>query len=221
MIEAPLLLRLQDFESRHDAIFSYIFNVYVAAQKQFFFECSTAMAPVPPAVGADAAPALPLILNHGHRGDIDEVKMAIQRQNQATANTAPVADEAKETQKPVDVQEPAPFVAPPAPAQPAEPIQAEKPIDLLQPEAAPQAPQVQAPQAPQAPATEDPLDSLLAGFAPAAAPQQPVDIAPQQPVDIPVSEPVEEQPVANPPEIDFLSQPVLMSDTMNKPESVM
>lgn len=214
MIEAPLLLRLQDFESRHDAIFSYIFNVYVAAQKQFFFECSTAMAPFPPAVGADAAPALPLILNHGHRGDIDEVKMAIQRQNQATANTAPVADEAKETQKPVDVQEPAPFVAPPAPAQPAEPIQVEQPIDLLQPEAAPQAPQ-----APQAPATEDPLDSLLAGFAPAAS-QQPVDIAPQQPVDIPVSEPAE-QPVANPPEIDFLSQPDLMSDTMNKPESAM
>ena len=55
MIEAPLLLRLQDFESRHDAIFSYIFNVYVAAQKQFFFECSTAMAPFPPAVGAALA----------------------------------------------------------------------------------------------------------------------------------------------------------------------
>lgn len=217
MIEAPLLLRLQDFESRHDAIFSYIFNVYTAAQKQFFFECSTAMAPFPPAAGADAAPALPLILNHGHRGDIDEVKMAIQRQNQATANTAPVAastDEAKETQKPIDVQEPAAFVAPPASAAPAEPIQVEQPIDLMQPAAAPQVQAPQAPQvqAPQAPATEDPLDSLLAGFAPAAAPQQPVDI--------PVSEPAE-QPVANPPEIDFLSQPDLMSDTMNKSESVM
>ena len=36
MIEAPLLLRLQDFEKRHDEIVSYVFDVFTSMQKQYF-----------------------------------------------------------------------------------------------------------------------------------------------------------------------------------------
>lgn len=151
MIEAPLLLRLQDFENRHDAIFSYIFSVYTAAQKQFFFDCSTAMAVFPPAMNEEAAPSVPLILNHGSRSDIDEVKSAIQRQNQAAAaqqaqqekqaqqgkKAQPMAD-ARLSAKPINVDEAVKSTAaeqpvePTQPAQPAEPAQSEQPVDPMQ-----------------------------------------------------------------------------------------
>lgn len=142
MIEAPLLLRLQDFENRHDAIFAYIFSVYTAAQKQFFFECSTAMAVFPSAMGVEAAPSVPLILNHGSRSDIDEVKSAIQRQNQAAQQAAQQAqqaqpvEEASQASKPVSVDvapEPMPMAQPMPVAQPVQPMQPMQPVQSMQP----------------------------------------------------------------------------------------
>lgn len=141
MIEAPLLLRLQDFENRHDAIFAYIFSVYTAAQKQFFFECSTAMAVFPSAMGVEAAPSVPLILNHGSRSDIDEVKSAIQRQNQAAqqaqqAQQAQPVEEASQASKPVSVDvapEPMPMAQPVPVAQPVQPMQPMQPMEPMQP----------------------------------------------------------------------------------------
>lgn len=142
MIEAPLLLRLQDFENRHDAIFAYIFSVYTAAQKQFFFECSTAMAVFPSAMGVEAAPSVPLILNHGSRSDIDEVKSAIQRQNQAAQQAAQQAqqaqpvEEASQASKPVSVDvapEPMPLAQPVPVAQPVQPMQPMQPMEPMQP----------------------------------------------------------------------------------------
>ena len=145
MIEAPLLLRLQDFENRHDAIFAYIFSVYTAAQKQFFFECSTAMAVFPSAMGVEAAPSVPLILNHGSRSDIDEVKSAIQRQNQAAQQAAQQAqqaqpvEEASVASKPVNVDvapEPMPMAQPVPVAQPVQvmqPVQPMQPMEPVQP----------------------------------------------------------------------------------------
>ena len=138
MIEAPLLLRLQDFENRHDAIFAYIFSVYTAAQKQFFFECSTAMAVFPSAMGVEAAPSVPLILNHGSRSDIDEVKSAIQRQNQAAqqAQQAQPVEEASQASKPVSVDvapEPMPMAQPVQPMQPMQPMEPMQPVQPMQP----------------------------------------------------------------------------------------
>ena len=138
MIEAPLLLRLQDFENRHDAIFAYIFSVYTAVQKQFFFECSTAMAVFPSAMGVEAAPSVPLILNHGSRSDIDEVKSAIQRQNQAAqqAQQAQPVEEASQASKPVSVDvapEPMPMAQPVPVAQPVQPMQPMQPMEPMQP----------------------------------------------------------------------------------------
>ena len=145
MIEAPLLLRIQDFENRHDAIFAYIFSVYTAVQKQFFFECSTAMAVFPSAMGVEAAPSVPLILNHGSRSDIDEVKSAIQRQNQAAQQAAQQAqpvEEASQASKSVSVDvapepmpmaQPVPVAQPVQPMQPMEPMQPMQPMELMQP----------------------------------------------------------------------------------------
>ena len=145
MIEAPLLLRLQDFENRHDAIFAYIFSVYTAAQKQFFFECSTAMAVFPSAMGVEAAPSVPLILNHGSRSDIDEVKSAIQRQNQAAQQAAQQAQQAQQAQPveeasvasklvSVDVApEPMPMAQPVPVAQPVQVMQPMQPMEPMQP----------------------------------------------------------------------------------------
>ena len=82
MIEAPLLLRLQDFEKRHDEIMSYAFDVFTSMQKQYFAEMSVVFSGYRAAVPPDSTPSLPLIVNHGSRQDIDEVKAAIMKQNQ-------------------------------------------------------------------------------------------------------------------------------------------
>lgn len=83
MIEAPLLLRLQDFEKRHNEIMSYAFDVFTSMQKQYFAELSIVFSGYKSTVPSDLAPSLPLIMNNGSRQDIDEVKAAILKQNQA------------------------------------------------------------------------------------------------------------------------------------------
>ena len=50
MIEAPLLLRLQNFEERHDSIMTYAFTVFVSIQKQFYCELANGMAIYPQVV---------------------------------------------------------------------------------------------------------------------------------------------------------------------------
>lgn len=133
MIEAPLLLRLQDFENRHDAIFAYIFSVYTAAQKQFFFECSTAMAVFPSAMGVEAAPSVPLILNHGSRSDIDEVKSAIQRQNQAAQQAAQQAQQAQPVEEASVASKPVSVDVAPEPMPMAQPVPVAQPVQVMQP----------------------------------------------------------------------------------------
>ena len=82
MIEAPLHLRINDFENRHDSVMSYVFDVLVSCQKQFFSDMSTNLSPYPMNVPTERAPAVPFILNHGVRTDIDEAKAAIARQKE-------------------------------------------------------------------------------------------------------------------------------------------
>lgn len=81
MIEAPLLLRLLDFEKRHDAIVSYITDVVMLAYKNFLQKLSLMYASAPDVIPVEREPTLPLILNHGNRSDIDDVKAAIAKQN--------------------------------------------------------------------------------------------------------------------------------------------
>ena len=77
MIEAPLLLRLQDFEKRHDEIVSYVFDVFTSMQKQYFTELSNVFSRYNDTISPESAPSLPLIVNHGSRQDIDEAKKSI------------------------------------------------------------------------------------------------------------------------------------------------
>ena len=81
MIEAPLLLRLMDFEKRHDAIVSYVTDVVTLTYKHFFQKLSQIYASAPDSIPVEREPTLPLILNHGNRSDIDDVKAAIAKQN--------------------------------------------------------------------------------------------------------------------------------------------
>ena len=81
MIEAPLYLRINDFETRHDAIMTYVYQVFTSCQKLFFNACCSLVEKAPETVPAEQAPALPFILNHGSRSDVEEVKEQINRQN--------------------------------------------------------------------------------------------------------------------------------------------
>lgn len=109
MIEAPLLLRLQDFEKRHNEIMSYAFDVFTSMQKQYFAELSIVFSGYKSTVPSDLAPSLPLIMNNGSRQDIDEVKAAILKQNQAekerekekAQGSKPVAVDSMPPQQPV------------------------------------------------------------------------------------------------------------------------
>ena len=91
MIAAPLLLRLQNFEERHDSIMTYAFTVFVSIQKQFYCELANGMAIYPNVVSQEQSPALPFILNNGSTTDIDEVKAAIARQNEQEKAAAAAA----------------------------------------------------------------------------------------------------------------------------------
>ena len=82
MIEAPLLIRLQNFEERHDSIMTYAFTVFASIQKQFYCELANGMSVYPDFIPPEQSPALPFILNNGSTTDIDEVKAAIARQNE-------------------------------------------------------------------------------------------------------------------------------------------
>ena len=81
MIEAPLLLRLQDYEVRHDAIVNYVFEVFMMIQKQCFTLIASAFTNYSDNVDMAGAPSLPLILNHGNRSDVDDVLAAITKQD--------------------------------------------------------------------------------------------------------------------------------------------
>lgn len=81
MIEAPLLLRLQDYEVRHDAIVNYVFEVFMMIQKQCFTLIASAYTNYSDNVDMASAPSLPLILNHGNRSDVDDVLAAITKQD--------------------------------------------------------------------------------------------------------------------------------------------
>lgn len=81
MIEAPLLLRLQDYEVRHDAIVNYVFEVIMMIQKQCFTLIASAFTNYSDNVDMAGAPSLPLILNHGNRSDVDDVLAAITKQD--------------------------------------------------------------------------------------------------------------------------------------------
>lgn len=81
MIEAPLLLRLQDYEVRHDAIVNYVFEVFMMIQKQCFTLIASAYTNYSDNVDMAGAPSLPLILNHGNRSDVDDVLAAITKQD--------------------------------------------------------------------------------------------------------------------------------------------
>ena len=81
MIEAPLLLRLQDYEVRHDAIVNYVFEVFMMIQKQCFTLIASAFTNSSDNVDMAGAPSLPLILNHGNRSDVDDVLAAITKQD--------------------------------------------------------------------------------------------------------------------------------------------
>ena len=81
MIEAPLLLRLQDYETRHDAIVNYVFEVFMMIQKQCITLISSMLTNYSDNVDMAGAPSLPLILNHGNRSDVDEVLAAISKQD--------------------------------------------------------------------------------------------------------------------------------------------
>ena len=87
MIETPLLLRLQDFEERHDHIISYAFNVFTSAQKLYFTEISNAFTGYCDVVPPESAPSRPLILNHGSRQDIDEAKRSMATSPQQPASS--------------------------------------------------------------------------------------------------------------------------------------
>lgn len=221
MIEAPLLLRLQDFENRHDAIFAYIFSVYTAAQKQFFFECSTAMAVFPSAMGVEAAPSVPLILNHGSRSDIDEVKSAIQRQNQAAQQAAQQAqqaqpvEEASVASKPVSVDvapEPMPMAQPVPVAQPVQVMQPMQPMEPMQPMQPMQPIQPMQPVQPMQPMEPvQPVDLMTAPQEETKAAEAPKEEAnafdfafPSVPTNTPAPA-TNEQPAATASEPDFLS----------------
>lgn len=81
MIEAPLLLRLQDYETRHNAIVNYVFEVFMTIQKQCFALIASGYTHYSDNVDMAGAPSLPLILNHGNRSDVDEVLAAIAKQD--------------------------------------------------------------------------------------------------------------------------------------------
>ena len=76
-----MLLRIQDYETRHDAIMNYVFEVFMAIQKQCFTLIVSTYAKCGDNVDMAGAPSLPLILNHGNRSDIDEVLAAIAKQD--------------------------------------------------------------------------------------------------------------------------------------------
>ena len=100
MIETPLLLRLQDFEKRHDHIVSYAFDVFTSVQKQYFAEISNAFTGYSGVVPPESVPPVPLILNHGSRQDIDEAKRSI-----ATSSQQPTS-----SLRPDDSMNPSPSV---------------------------------------------------------------------------------------------------------------
>ena len=174
MVEAPLLLRLQDFERRHDEILTYIFDVVSSCQKQFFFDMTTAFANYMPSVPVERAPTVPLIFNHGVRTDMDEVRSAILKQNQAekelgrekpqTATTATAG-----MNKPIHVTiEPSGYAPQPAPQPIVQPpmydMSAYAPVPQPAPQPAPQ------------PIAQPPMYDMSA-YAPAPQPAPEIAIA--------------------------------------------
>ena len=200
MVEAPLLLRLQDFERRHDEILTYIFDVVSSCQKQFFFDMTTAFANYMPSVPVERAPTVPLIFNHGIRTDMDEVRAAILKQNQAEKElgrekpqTAPATTTGTSKPIPVDV-EPSGY----APQPVAQPVEQPPMYDMSAyaqpvPQPAPQ------------PVEQPPMYDMSAYAQP--APQHPVydmsayaqppmyDMSAYAPVAQPVPQPVEQLPM--------------------------